>query len=152
MFARNTLYYGDCLDVMREFPENCVDLICLDPPFNSDKKYNSIFANSGMNIDPQVKAFDDMWAWDEESAERVEHVKSASANPGSSVIAAFEHIKPRSKMLSYTSYMAERLFEMYLILKPTGTIYLHCDPYASHYLKILMDAIFGEENFRNQNV
>ena len=149
----NTLYYGDCLDIMQGFPENWIDLICLDPPFNSNEKYNSIFKGSGLrDITPQVKAFDDTWTWNNTAAERVEYVKAAVANPASKVIAAFETFMPRSKMLAYTSYMAERLFQMWRILKPTGSIYLHCDPYASHYLKLLMDAIFGEKHFRNEIV
>ena len=146
----NTLYYGDCLDIMAGFPDSCIDLICLDPPFNSNEKYNKVFKNSGLRIDPQIKAFDDVWLWDNTSAERVERVKNAIANPASKVIAGFEGFIPRSKVLSYTSYMAERLFMMHRILKGTGSIYLHCDPYASHYLKIIMDAIFGEKNFQNE--
>ena len=149
-FAPNTLYYGDCLDIMAGFPDGYIDLICLDPPFNSNEKYNKVFKNSGLLIDPQIKAFDDVWLWDNTSAERVERVKNAVANPASKVIAGFEGFIPRSKMLSYTSYMAERLFMMHRILKETGSIYLHCDPYASHYLKLVMDAIFGEKNFRNE--
>ena len=148
----NTLYYGDCLDIMAGFPDNYIDLICLDPPFNSNEKYNKVFKNSGLRIDPQIKAFDDVWLWDNTSAERVERVKNAIANPASKVIAGFEGFIPRSKMLSYTSYMAERLFMMHRILKETGSIYLHCDPYASHYLKVIMDAIFGEKNYRNEIV
>ena len=151
-FAPNTLYYGDCLEIMAGFPDNCIDLICLDPPFNSNEKYNKVFKDSGLRIDPQIKAFDDVWLWDDTSAERVERVKNAIANPASKVIAGFEGFIPRSKMLSYTSYMAERLFMMHRILKETGSIYLHCDPYASHYLKLVMDAIFGENNFRNEIV
>ena len=148
----NALYYGDCLDIMRNFPDDYVDLICLDPPFNSNRRYNNIFKNSGLSIEPQVKAFDDIWAWDETSAQRVEELKNAAANPASKVITGFEHFIPESQMLSYTSYMAQRLFEMHRILKPTGSIYLHCDPTASHYLKCVMDAIFGEKSFRNEIV
>ena len=151
-FQPNTLYYGDCLDIMTGFPAGCVDLICLDPPFNSNQKYHAIFKDSGLSIQPQIKAFDDMWTWNTESAERVEQVQNASANPASKVIAAFEMIIPQTPMLSYTSYMAERLFEMHRILKDTGSIYLHCDPTASHYLKLIMDAVFGEKNFRNEIV
>ena len=151
-FAPNTLYYGDCLDIMADFGDRCIDLICLDPPFNSNEKYNKVFKDSGLLIDPQIKAFDDIWYWDDMSAERVARVKNAIANPASKVIAGFEGFIPRSKMLSYTSYMAERLFMMHRILKDTGSIYLHCDPYASHYLKLIMDAIFGEKNFRNEIV
>lgn len=146
----NTLYYGDCLEVMKGFPDDWVDLICLDPPFNSDEKYSSIFKGSGMNIEPQVKAFDDTWIWSDTAAERVQHVKNASLNPAGKVIAGIEIFNPGSKILAYTSYMAERLLEMHRILKPTGSIYLHCDSYASHYLKLIMDAIFGESNFRNE--
>ena len=148
----NTLYYGDCLDIMTGFPDSCIDLICLDPPFNSNEKYNKVFKDSGLLIDPQIKAFDDVWLWDDTSAERVERIKNAVANPASKVITGFEGFIPQSKMLSYTSYMAERLFIMHRILKDTGSIYLHCDPYASHYLKLVMDAIFGENNFRNEIV
>ncbi|MCY3741041.1 MAG: site-specific DNA-methyltransferase [Candidatus Poribacteria bacterium] len=146
----NTLYYGDCLDIMAGFPDSYIDLICLDPPFNSNEKYNKVFKDSGLRIDPQIKAFDDVWLWDDTSAERVERVKNAVANPASKVIAGFEGFIPRSKMLSYTSYMAERLFMMHRILKNKGSIYLHCDPYASHYLKLIMDTIFGEKNFQNE--
>lgn len=148
----NALYYGDCLDIMRNFPDDYIDLICLDPPFNSNRRYNNIFKNSGLSIEPQVKAFDDIWVWDDASAQRVEELKNAAANPASRVITGFERFIPESQMLSYTSYMAQRLFEMHRILKPTGSIYLHCDPTASHYLKCVMDAIFGEKNFRNEIV
>ena len=151
-FQPNTLYYGDCLDILRDFPDECVDLICLDPPFNSKQQYHAIFRGSGLSIQPQIKAFDDMWTWDDESAERVRDLKNAPANPASKVIAAFEMIIPNSQMLSYTSYMVQRLFEMHRVLKETGSIYLHCDPAASHYLKLVMDAIFGDKNFRNEIV
>lgn len=149
-YQPNTLYYGDCLDIMEQFPDACIDLICLDPPFNSNRKYNNIFKNSGLKTEAQVKAFDDMWHWDDQSETRVQRIKNAVANPASKVIAGFELHMPQSKMLSYTSYMAERIFQMHRILKDTGSIYLHCDPYASHYLKLLMDAIFGEGNFKNE--
>ena len=150
--AANTLHYGDCLDIMAEFDSDSIDLICLDPPFNSNEKYHTIFKGSGLSIEPQLKAFDDMWHWDDESAESVETIKNAIANPASKVIAGFEQFIPQPPMLSYTSYMAQRLFEMHRILKPTGSIYLHCDPTASHYLKLVMDAVFGENNFRNEIV
>ena len=149
-FAPNTLYYGDCLNIMADFPNDCVDLICLDPPFNSNANYHTIFRGSGLSIKPQIKAFDDMWLWDADSEQRVHEIKNAIANPASKVIAAFEMIMPQTPMLSYTSYMAQRLFAMHRVLKDTGSIYLHCDPTASHYLKLVMDAVFGERNFRNE--
>lgn len=150
VFNSNTLYYGDCLEVMQGFPDECVDLIYLDPPFNSKRQYNEVFKGSGLNIEPQIKAFDDIWEWNDQSAERVQQLKSAIGNPASKVIQGFEICIPQSEMLSYTSYMAQRLFEMRRILKPTGSIYLHCDPTASHYLKLVMDAIFGKQHFRNE--
>ena len=150
-FKPNSLYYGDCLDIMRDFPDESIDLICLDPPFNSNQKYNAIFKkDSGLNFDAQIKAFDDMWHWNTEAAERVAQFKNAVANPASKVIAAFDLCIPKTPMLSYTSYMAQRLFEMHRILKRTGSIYLHCDPTASHYLKLVMDAVFDDKNFRNE--
>ena len=148
----NTLHYGDCLEIMASFPSEYVDLICLDPPFNSNEKYHTIFKGSGLSVEPQLKAFDDMWLWDDESAERVETIKNAIANPASKVIAGFSQFIPQTPMLSYTSYMAQRLFEMHRILKSTGSIYLHCDLTASHYLKLVMDAIFDVRNFRNEIV
>ena len=151
-FQPNTLYYGDCLDILSDFPDGVIDLICLDPPFNSNRNYNNIFKGSGLKIDAQIKTFDDTWAWNEQAADRVKRLKNAIANPASKVIAGFEGFIPHSKMLSYISYMAERLFVMHQKLKDTGSIYLHCDPYASHYLKLVMDAIFGEKNFRNEIV
>ena len=152
-FKPNSLYYGDCLNIMRDFPDESIDLICLDPPFNSNQKYNAIFKrDSGLNFDVQIKAFDDMWHWNTEAAERVAQFKNAVANPASKVIAAFDLCIPKTPMLSYTSYMAQRLFEMHRILKPTGSIYLHCDPTASHYLKLVMDAVFDDKNFRNEIV
>ena len=151
-FEPDTLYYGDCLEIMGDFPDSCIDLICLDPPFNSNANYHAIFRGSGLSIRPQIKAFDDMWLWDPDSKQRVKDIKNAIANPASKVIAGFEQFIPQTPMLSYTSYMAQRLFEMHRVLKNTGSIYLHCDPYASHYLKLILDAIFGEKNFRNEIV
>lgn len=149
-FKPNSLYYGDCLDIMQDFPNDSIDLICLDPPFNSNQKYHAIFKGSGLNIYVQIKAFDDMWHWNNEAAERVSQLKNAPANPASKVIAAFDLCIPKTPMLSYTSYMAQRLFEMHRLLKDTGSIYLHCDPTASHYLKLVMDAVFGVNSFRNE--
>ena len=151
-FNPDTLYYGDCLEIIQSFPSDSVDLIYLDPPFNSNEKYHSIFKGSGLNIDVQIKAFDDMWLWDDDSAQRVQDIKNAVANPASKVITAFELCIPETPMLSYTSYMAQRLFEMRRILKDTGSIYLHCDQTASHYLKLVMDSVFEMNNFRNEIV
>ena len=88
----NSLYYRDCLKIMASFPDEYVDLICLDPPFNSNERYHTIFKGSGLSANPQLKAFDDMWHWDEESAARVDRLKNVVANPASKVIAGFNRL------------------------------------------------------------
>ena len=93
-FEPNTLYYGDCLDILADFPGGCIDLICLDPPFNSNANYHAIFRGSGLSIKPQIKTFDDMWLWDGDSAARVAQIKNTIANPASKVIAGFEQFIP----------------------------------------------------------
>lgn len=146
-----TLYYGDCLDWMREWPNNSVDLIYLDPPFNSNANYNILFGE-GNGVPAQVRAFRDTWKWDAAAAARVQRIVNAVAHPAHQVVTGLHHILGGSGMLAYLSYMAERLPEMRRLMKPTAAIYLHCDPTVSHYLKILMDGIFGAGNFRNEIV
>ncbi len=151
----NTLYYGDCLEVMREWNDHCIDLIYLDPPFNSKANYNILFGTQKIGEDnadlAQLTAFTDTWEWDEKAKHRVDLIKNAIAHPAHRAICAFNEIYPDgSGMLSYLSYMAERIAVMPRLLKETGSIYLHCDPTASHYLKIIMDEVFGKENFRNE--
>lgn len=153
----NTLYYGDCLEVISKWDDESVDLIYLDPPFNSKANYNILFGtqrNGGdKNGFAQLTAFTDTWEWDENAAKRVDLIKSAIAHPAHRAICAISEIYPDgSGMFSYLSYMAQRLAEAHRILKSTGTIYLHCDPTASHYLKIIMDQVFGSRNFRNEIV
>ena len=147
----NALYYGDCLDWMREWPDGAVDLIYLDPPFNSDANYNIIFG-TGNGAPAQVRGFEDTWKWDERAARRVAEIESAVSHPLHDATQAFRRLLGESGMLAYLTYMGERLVEMHRLLKPTGSIYLHCDPTASHYLKALLDAIFGAQNFRNEIV
>lgn len=136
---------------MRDWPGQCVDLIYLDPPFNSKANYNQTFGK-GNGVPAQVRAFTDTWIWGEAASERVEKLKRAVNHPAHKVICGLEAIMGECGMLAYLSYMAERLAEMKQLLKSTGSIYLHCDPSASHYLKLLMDAIFGADNFRNEIV
>ena len=153
----NTLYHGDCLDIMREWVltnPGCVDLIYLDPPFNSNANYNILYGKDQTNKPrderAQFVAFKDTWYWGVEAAERVKSIKRATAHPAYKAIRGLDEMLPKGGMLAYLSYMAERLAMMRDLLKDTGSIYLHCDPTASHYLKTIMDAIFGANNFRNE--
>ena len=154
----NTLYYGDCLDVMANLPANSVDLIYLDPPFNSNANYNVLFgADDGggkRSKTPvaQMMAFTDTWTWNAAAARRVSEIQSAVAHPAHKSVTGLKYLLGESGMLSYLSYIAVRLAAMRRILKPSGSIYLHCDPTASHYIKIVMDDIFGADNFRTEIV
>ena len=149
---KNTLFYGDNLDILREYiPDESIDLISLDPPFNSSRSYNVLFKDeSGKESESQITAFEDTWHWGED-AERTYHdlVQNSSATV-SNMISALREFIGTNQMMAYLVMMTARLIELHRVLKPTGSIYLHCDPTASHYLKIVMDTIFGLENFRNE--
>src|SRR4030065_92117 len=149
----NLLYYGDTLDVLRRHvkPET-VDLVYLDPPFNSNASYNVLFAEqNGSRAAAQIKAFEDTWRWDQAAAEAYQEVVEAGGR-GSQAMQALRTFLGDTDMLAYLAMMAPRLVELRRVLKPTGSIYLHCDPTASHYLKMLMDAAFGPTNFGNEIV
>jgi site-specific DNA-methyltransferase (adenine-specific) len=151
-FESNVLYYGDNLEVLRKhFPNECVDLIYLDPPFNSKADYNILFKeSSGEESAAQIQAFSDFWHWDktaektyleiQEDPNLVEMIQFLKAHLG------------RNDMMAYLVMMTIRLRELHRVLKHTGSLYLHCDPTASHYLKIILDKIFGSKNFRNEIV
>lgn len=149
----NTLYYGDNLDVMRRYiADDSIDLVYLDPPFNSHADYNVLFAeHSGDRAAAQIKAFEDTWTWDSGSARAYQEVVEQGGSI-SETLQAFRQMLGGSDMLAYLAMMAPRLIELYRVLKPTGSLYLHCDPTASHYLKLMLDAIFGVRNFRNEIV
>ena len=147
----NHLYYGDCLDWMEKWEDNCVDLIYLDPPFNSKTNYNMLFAGLD-DSEIQYRAFTDTWRWNAAAGKRYGDYEAAEGRLGHGAVVGLYQILGGCGMTAYLTYMAERLAEMRRILKPTGSIYLHCDPHASHYLKIIMDDIFGKENFRNEIV
>ena len=149
--ADNYLYYGDNLDVMKRYiKDESVDLVYLDPPFNSNANYNVLFAeHDGTKAAAQIQAFGDTWQWDE-SAARAYHEIVEIGGRVSQAMQAFHTFLGDSNMLAYLAMMAPRLVELRRVLKPTGSIYLHCDPTASHYLKMLMDAVFGPMNFRNE--
>ncbi len=147
----NTLYYGDNLPILRAMPSESVNLIYLDPPFNSNRSYNVLFKNeSGISSDAQITAFDDTWHWGQ-SAEQA-YADLIQQNPGvvDDLIDALRHIIGTNQMLAYLVMMAARLVEMQRVLKPNGSLYLHCDPTASHYLKIILDTVFGPQNFQNE--
>lgn len=150
--GRNTLYQGDNLEILRTLADESVDLIYLDPPFNSNQVYNLLFdEKDGTKAAGQIKAFEDTWQWGEESAAALADVRERDRN-GRSAIAldALEQILGPNNMMAYLAMMAPRLIEMRRILKSTGSLYLHCDPTASHYLKVLLDAVFEPKNFRNE--
>ena len=151
----NTLYYGDNLEIMRQYvPDESVDLVYLDPPFNSNATYNVLFKErTGEESPAQIKAFTDTWEWTRESERTFEQeiVGNPSASPKvKEMIGAFLNFIGRNAMMAYLVMMTPRLVELHRVLKPTGSLYLHCDPTAGHYLKILMDTVFGKENFRTE--
>jgi DNA modification methylase len=147
----NRLYYGDNLDVLRRHVEDeSVDLVYLDPPFNSNASYNVLFAErDGTSAASQIKAFEDTWKWDEGAARMYEEIVESGGRV-SQAIRAFRTLLGDSDMMAYLAMMAPRLIELRRVLKPAGSLYLHCDPSASHYLKILMDAVLGPDQFRNE--
>jgi DNA modification methylase len=149
--TENKLYYGDNLDVLyRYIGDESVDLVYLDPPFKSDQNYNVLFAEkNGAQSASQIKAFEDTWHWDEKAAELFEEVVESGGRV-SQVMQAYRTFLGENDMLAYLSMMAPRLVHLRRVLKPTGSIYLHCDPAASHYLKLLMDAVFGPVSFLNE--
>lgn len=148
---KNTLYYGDNLDVLRRYAQDeSVDLIYLDPPFKSDQNYNVLFQEqNGSRSAGQIQAFEDTWQWDQAAASAFQEVVEQGGQI-SLAMQGFRTILGENDMLAYLSMMAPRLKELRRVLKSTGSIYLHCDPTASHYLKILMDAIFCPINFKNE--
>lgn len=147
----NTLYYGDNLAVLRDcIPDESVDLIYLDPPFNSNASYNVLFKSPrGEAVRAQTDVFEDTWRWGEPAALAF-HEIMARGRAAAGILRALRSFFGESDMMAYLTNMAVRLEELQRVLKPTGTIYLHCDPTASHYLKVVMDAIFGAGQFRNE--
>jgi len=147
----NLLYYGDNLDILRRYvADESVDLVYLDPPFNSNATYNVLFAElHGERAASQIKAFEDTWTWDL-TAEWSYKQTVEEGGQVSKALQAFHTLLGPSNMLAYLAMMAPRLVELRRVLKPTGSIYLHCDPTASHYLKLLMDAVFSAQNFRDE--
>jgi len=148
----NVLYYGDNLEILRKYiPDNSIDLIYLDPPFNSKRDYNILFReNGGIESEAQIKAFTDTWHWTQ-SAENTYHdiVTNGPLKVGR-LIGALHDAIGQNDIMAYLVMMTTRLIELHRVLKPTGSLYLHCDPTASHYLKLVLDQVFGVANFQNE--
>lgn len=148
----NTLYYGDNLPILREQVEPAsVDLVYLDPPFNSSRSYNVLFRDeAGQAADAQLTAFEDTWHWNARTQELYFELVTRGEERLAIMIGALREAIGANQMMAYLVMMAARLQELHRVLKPTGSLYLHCDPVASHYLKVVLDAIFDAHNFRNE--
>jgi site-specific DNA-methyltransferase (adenine-specific) len=148
----NRLYYGDNLTVLRDdIPSESVDLIYLDPPFNSQANYNVLFRSpAGEKSHAQIEAFDDTWHWGDEAERAFDDVMGGQNTDAAELLRAFRSFLQENDMMAYLAMMAVRLLELHRVSKPTGSIYLHCDSTASHYLKLLMDAVFGVERYINE--
>ncbi len=148
----NELYFGDNLPILREhIVDESVDLIYLDPPFNSNANYNILFRDrSGKDSAAQITVFEDTWRWSLESESAYRQVVTHGPSRVSDLLSALRSFLGQNDMMAYLTMMTERLIELHRVLKQTGSIYLHCDPTASHYLKLLLDAVFGVKNFRSE--
>jgi DNA modification methylase len=146
-----TLYFGDNLDILRKkIPDGVFDLIYLDPPFNSNRNYNVLFKEGLQDSPSQVQAFEDSWHWNADSKSAFDFLVTKTNENISNLMLAWEKIIGHNDMLAYLTMMTVRLIELHRVLKNTGSLYLHCDPTASHYLKIVLDTVFGKDNFRNE--
>lgn len=148
----NTLYFGDNLAVLREqIRDESVDLVYLDPPFNSKRGYNVLFKMpKGHDSDAQITAFEDTWSWGDQAEREFGELLRQPNTDVAEMMRSFRAFLKESDMMAYLTFMANRLLELHRVLKPTGSMYLHCDITASHYLKVILDAVFGWENFRNE--
>ncbi|MBY8828955.1 DNA methyltransferase [Hephaestia mangrovi] len=148
----NHLYYGDNLAVLREhIPAASVDLVYLDPPFNSNASYNILFKSpAGTSADAQIEAFEDTWHWNDHAEDAFDQVARSGNTKAFDLLNAMRAFLGENDMMAYLSMMAIRLIELHRVLKPSGSLYLHCDPTASHYLKLLLDGVFGKREFENE--
>ena len=146
------LYLGDNLDLMREMVSETVDLVYLDPPFNSNRNYKIVFRGpSGLLPKAHLPAFQDVWEWNSEAdGLSAELLNNACGSTVAQTISGLIKVEGRDRLMAYLVNITPRLFELRRLLRPTGSIYLHCDPTSSHYLKVIMDSVFGRPNFRNE--
>lgn len=150
----NGLYYGDNLDILREhIRDESVDLIYLDPPFNSVRDYNIFFTSpKGEQSEAQIVAFKDSWQWGEQAEREYNEIVRGGKPRVAEIIQSMRRFLGENDTMAYLTMMANRLLELHRVLKPTGSLYLHCDPTASHYLKIVLDSVFGGGTFANEIV
>ncbi|HWG11316.1 MAG TPA: DNA methyltransferase [Rhodanobacteraceae bacterium] len=148
----NRLYFGDNLHVLREHvADESVDLVYLDPPFNSKRDYNLLFKTpKGHESDAQITAFEDSWHWGEQAEREYAEILRQPNTDVAELMPALRAFLGENDMMAYLVMMANRLLELHRVLKATGSLYLHCDPTASHYLKIVLDGVFGKANFRTE--
>ncbi len=148
----NTLYYGDNLDILREYiNDESIDLVYIDPPFNSGRAYNVIFSESnGSSSQAQVKAFEDTWHWTHQTEKTYSEILDTAPPNVVECVRSFRNFLGEVNLMAYLVMMTPRLIELHRVLKPTGSFYLHCDPTASHYLKVITDAIWGAKCFKNE--
>lgn len=148
----NALYYGDNLAVLREhIGDESVDLIYLDPTFNSRQDYNVLFKSpKGVHSTAQITAFKDSWHWGEQAESEFREVVKGSNTVAAETIIAFRRVLGENDLMAYLVMMSNRLLELHRVLKISGSLYLHCDPTASHYLKIILDSVFGFKSYRNE--
>jgi len=148
----NILYYGDNLDILRRYiPDESIDLVYLDPPFKSNQSYNILFKEkNGTNSAAQIKVFEDTWHWDRKAEETYIEITEEAPQRVADLIIALRRFLGSNDMMAYLVMMAIRLVELHRVLRDTGSIYLHCDPTASHYLKLVMDSVYGVKNYRNE--
>lgn len=146
----NTLYFGDNLHVLREhIASESVDLVYLDPPFNSNANYNILFTSpEGTSSESQIEAFEDTWHWNDSAEDAFDEVMRSGNTDAFTLLRAMRDFLGDNDMMAYLAMMAVRLIELHRVLKPTGSLYLHCDPTASHYLKLLLDGVFGPTNYK----
>lgn len=150
----NHLYYGDNLAVLREHvPGESIDLVYLDPPFNSNANYNILFRSpTGTSADAQIEAFEDSWHWNDNAEDAFDQVARSGNAKAFDLLNAMRAFLGANDMMAYLAMMTIRLIELHRVLKPTGSLYLHCDPTASHYLKLLLDGVFGAEHYQAEIV
>jgi DNA modification methylase len=149
---KNHLYYGDNLQVLRDsIASESVDLVYLDPPFNSNSNYNILFKSpEGSQSHAQIEAFEDTWHWEHQAENAFDEVMQSGHSHAAEMLRAMRSFLGENDMMAYLTMMTIRIIELRRVLKDTGSLYLHCDPTASHYLKIILDGIFGAENYRNE--